>query len=83
MAEIFASSLGLAGAIAALVGVAMRRRALARFSGGRAPRVLPYWRCADVIQQPDGIRMFLKADAVVSWGTMAVLAAVGYLLGHR
>jgi len=84
MTRTLVSSLGLVGAVLAFVGIAVQRRALARFGrpDAKSRKLRPYWNCVDMFQHSDGVRLFLKGDAAVSWGLMIVLSTVGYIIGR-
>ncbi len=84
MADILVASIGLAGAVVTLVGSIVQRRALARYGKAEARSRLfrASWNCGDMFPTADGMRMFLKADAAVTWGLMAMLGAIGYLIGR-
>lgn len=72
----------LAGAVMAVAGILVQRRALARYARRpRPPGVRGYWNCAELFDDKRGIRLYLQGDALLSWGMMVVLSVTGYLSG--
>lgn len=84
MTRIVASVAMLAGAIMAVSGILVQRRALARYAKQPRPRgVRGYWNCAEQFDDKRGIRLYLQGDALLSWGIMVILSTSGYLAGSN
>jgi hypothetical protein len=68
------------GAVIAVSGILVQRRALARYAKPPRPRrVRGYWNCTEFFDDKRGIRLYLQGDALFSWGMMLVWAMIGYL----
>lgn len=84
MTRIVASMAMLAGAVMAVSGILVQRRALSRYAKRPRPRgVRGYWNCAELFDDKRGIRLYLQGDALLSWGMMVVLSTAGYLSGFN
>ena len=82
MTRIVVSMTMLAGAVMAVSGILVQRRALARYARKPRPRVAwGYWNSAEIFDDKRGIRLYLQGDALLSWGMMLVLSVAGYLSG--
>lgn len=82
MTRIVASMAMLAGAVMAITGILVQRRALARYAKQPRPRgVRWYWNCAELFDDKRGLRLYLQGDALLSWGIMVILSTTGYLSG--
>ena len=82
MTSTVASMVMLAGAVMAVSGIFVQRRALARYAKQPRPRgVHGYWNCTELFEDKRGIRLYLQGDALLSWGMMVVLSTTSYLAG--
>jgi hypothetical protein len=82
MTKAIASSILGIGGIMIGTGFLMQRRALAQYGKKPRPRVLGYWNCAELFDDKRGMKLYLKGDALFSWGMMLYFAMIGYFYGR-